>query len=183
LVSWARLGNIRSVCFHAEEDYQFYRHTLKEVADRFGCALHAYVLMTNHVHLLLTPHDEYRRLGKTDAERRDAYRALFRAHVDEALTDEIRDATNGNFALGDQRFQDQIAQVLGRRVVRGKAGRPVKVPEPESGGLFQAGNEAFPRLTRLTQIHKPRVRRSVIDAGFWRQSSTATTVAMSSRTS
>ena len=48
-------GNNRSVCFHAEDDYQFYLHHLKEFADKFGCALHAYVLMTNHVHLLLTP--------------------------------------------------------------------------------------------------------------------------------
>jgi hypothetical protein len=48
-------GNNRSVCFHAEEDYQFYLHYLKEFADKFGCAVHAYVLMTNHVHLLLTP--------------------------------------------------------------------------------------------------------------------------------
>ncbi|MEO8008598.1 MAG: transposase, partial [Betaproteobacteria bacterium] len=48
-------GNNRSVCFHAEEDYYFYIYHLAELAGRFGCALHAYVLMTNHVHLLLTP--------------------------------------------------------------------------------------------------------------------------------
>lgn len=75
---------------------------------------------------LLATHEEYRRLGREDGERREVYRALFRAHVDEALTDEIRDATNGNFVLGGERFQAQIAQVLGRRVVRGKAGRPAK---------------------------------------------------------
>ena len=27
------------------------------MSQRFGCAVHAYVLMTNHVHLLLTPND------------------------------------------------------------------------------------------------------------------------------
>jgi putative transposase len=48
-------GNNRSVCFHAEEDFQFYLHYLQEFAIKFGCAIHAYVLMTNHVHLLLTP--------------------------------------------------------------------------------------------------------------------------------
>lgn len=48
-------GNNRSACFHAEEDYQFYLHHLEEFATKFGCAIHAYVLMTNHVHLLLTP--------------------------------------------------------------------------------------------------------------------------------
>ena len=75
---------------------------------------------------LLTPQDEYRRQGKTDEERREAYRSLFRAHVDEALVDEIRSATNGNFALGGKRFQSQIARALGRRVSRGVAGRPRK---------------------------------------------------------
>ncbi len=206
-------GNNRAVCFYAEEDYQFYLHYLKEFADKFGCAVHAYVLMTNHVHLLLTPiaadsaallmkhlgqryvqyinrtykrsgtlwegrfrscltqseeyvlacyryielnpvragmvmkpqdyrwssyhanglgrtntlitpHDQYRRIALTDAARIESYRALFRAHVDETLTDEIREATNGNTVLGGKRFQAQIAKALGRRVVRGVAGRP-----------------------------------------------------------
>ena len=80
---------------------------------------------------LIAPHDEYLRLGRDAAERREAYRALFRAHVDEALTDEIRDATNGNFVLGGERFQEQIAQALGRRVVRGKAGRPATQNESD----------------------------------------------------
>ena len=48
-------GNNRSVCFNAEEDYYFYIYHLAELAAPFGCAIHAYVLMTNHVHLLLTP--------------------------------------------------------------------------------------------------------------------------------
>ena len=45
-------GNNRGVCFFAEEDYRFYLDHLGELAARFGCAVHAYVLMTNHVHLL-----------------------------------------------------------------------------------------------------------------------------------
>ena len=48
-------GNNRAVCFHAEEDYRRYLDDLAEQSRRFGCAIHAYVLMTNHVHLLLTP--------------------------------------------------------------------------------------------------------------------------------
>ena len=42
-------------CFFAEEDYQCYLHWLEEAARDCGCAIHAYMLMTNHVHLLLTP--------------------------------------------------------------------------------------------------------------------------------
>ena len=76
---------------------------------------------------LLTPHDQYQRLGQADAERSEAYRALFRAPADETLTEEIRAATNANLALGSPKFQAQIAQVLGRRVTRGVAGRPVSV--------------------------------------------------------
>jgi len=48
-------GNNRSACFFAEEDYRFYLDHLSELSGKFGCAVHAYVLMTNHVHLLLTP--------------------------------------------------------------------------------------------------------------------------------
>lgn len=48
-------GNNRAPCFFADEDYRFYLDSLKDAAIRFGCRIHAYVLMTNHVHLLLTP--------------------------------------------------------------------------------------------------------------------------------
>lgn len=48
-------GINREPCFFAEEDYQCYLHWLEEAARACGCAIHAYTLMTNHVHLLLTP--------------------------------------------------------------------------------------------------------------------------------
>ncbi|MGE0560046.1 MAG: transposase [Burkholderiales bacterium] len=48
-------GHNRAACFFAEEDYRFYLHWLKLGAEKYGCAIHAWVLMTNHVHLLLTP--------------------------------------------------------------------------------------------------------------------------------
>ena len=48
-------GTNRAACLHSEDDYRFYLQSLKEYAEQFGCAVHAYVLMTNHVHLLLTP--------------------------------------------------------------------------------------------------------------------------------
>ena len=76
--------------------------------------------------MLLTPQDEYRRLGKDDEERREAYRALFKAHMEPEQVDEIRDATNGNFALGSKRFQQQIESALGRRAIRGVSGRPIR---------------------------------------------------------
>src|ERR1035437_6138406 len=48
-------GHNREPCFFAEEDYFTYLHWLGEALKESGCALHAYVLMTNHVHLLVTP--------------------------------------------------------------------------------------------------------------------------------
>jgi len=42
------------------------------------------------------------------------------------MVDRIRAATNGNFALGDGRFAEQIGEMLGRRAVRASPGRPRK---------------------------------------------------------
>jgi len=206
-------GNNRSACFYAEEDYLFYLENLKLQAEQHGCAVHAWCLMTNHVHLLVTPSKpasaslmmkglgqrfvqyinrtydrsgtlwegrfrscllqqedyvlacyryiemnpvragmvehpaEYRwssyganahgvpsaiieanplytQLGETADLRASAYRELFRYQLDPGLVDQIRSATNGNYALGNARFASEIEQALGRRAVRGKAGRP-----------------------------------------------------------
>ena len=48
-------GHNRGACFFCEEDYLAYREWLAEAVKTTGCLLHAYVQMTNHVHLLLTP--------------------------------------------------------------------------------------------------------------------------------
>ena len=48
-------GHNRETCFFAEEDYYAYLHWLGEALKENGCVLHAYALMTNHVHLLITP--------------------------------------------------------------------------------------------------------------------------------
>jgi len=48
----------RRPCFILEVHYREYLRHLVEQADRFGCAVHAYVLMGNHVHLLATPGDQ-----------------------------------------------------------------------------------------------------------------------------
>lgn len=48
-------GNNPSACFYTDEDYLFYVDVLVEQAKKHGCAIHAWCLMTNHVHLLVTP--------------------------------------------------------------------------------------------------------------------------------
>jgi hypothetical protein len=75
---------------------------------------------------MLTAHPEYLRLGRTPLERQIAYNSLFRVHLDPEGLRAIRDATNGNFVLGGQRFQQDIADQLKRRVTPGKSGRPVR---------------------------------------------------------
>ncbi len=51
-------GNNREPCFFQVDDYRYYLQCLKEAFARYRIQCHAYVLMTNHVHLLLTPTDE-----------------------------------------------------------------------------------------------------------------------------
>jgi len=207
-------GNNRSACFYTDEDYHRYLDTLKEQANNHGCLIHAYVLMTNHVHLLLTPrkqnsasllmkhlgqtyvqyinktyrrsgtlwegrfrsclaqnegyvlacyryielnpvraamvnhpgdypwssyrvnadgkqsdlitpHEQFIKLGETDSLRRISYQELIRGHMDTDLINNIRISTNGNYVLGNDRFKEEISTMLNRRVVPGKAGRPV----------------------------------------------------------
>lgn len=48
-------GNDRLPCFFTEADYRRYLIDLRDAALEHACAIHAYVLMTNHVHLLVTP--------------------------------------------------------------------------------------------------------------------------------
>ncbi|MEA3241501.1 MAG: transposase [Pseudomonadota bacterium] len=208
-------GNNRQACFYTEDDFQCYLDWLKEYASVSNCAIHAYVLMTNHVHLLLTPaedsstgtlmkrlgqryvqyinrtysrtgslwegrfrsciaqqenyllicqryielnpvragmvehtgdyrwssyhanahgekmdlltqHSIYLGLGHSEKERESAYRELFLEKLDAGLINEIRQSTNGNFALGNKRFKEEISKALDRRVSPGKSGRPQK---------------------------------------------------------
>jgi len=219
-------GNNRQACFYADEDYRFYLDWLSEYADKAGCRVHAYVLMTNHVHLLISsagpdgpgalmkalgqryvqyvnrsyrrsgtlwegrfrscltqeesyflacqryielnpvragivahpaeyrwssyranaqgdvdallkPHSLYEALGVDASSRQAAYRELFRYELEPGLVDEIRRATNGNYALGNESFAAQVTAALGRRATPGKSGRPRRVSEPGSGALFE----------------------------------------------
>ncbi len=198
-------GNNRAEIFSADADYQLYLEKLQLACGKHACKLHAYVLMTNHVHLLITPqeeqsigkamqmlgryyvqyynhiyqrtgtlwegrykatlidtetylltcmryielnpvranmvahpsdypwssyrsnaqgqtnklvtpHLEYRRLGKSDDERQAAYRQLFKSHIPENSLNEIRDATNKAWVLGNDRFKQRIQKQLERRV-------------------------------------------------------------------
>jgi putative transposase len=52
-------GNNRQATFFAEEDYRFYLDRLLEASRKYQCSIYAYVLMTNHVHLLASSERSY----------------------------------------------------------------------------------------------------------------------------
>jgi putative transposase len=197
-------GSNRCPIFVADEDYSCFRHYLKEASDRHGCHIHAYVLMTNHIHLLITPdseesiakamqsvgrryvqyfnatyqrtgtlwegrykatlidtetylftcsryielnpvranmvshpgdyqwssyhanalgkhdnlvqpHDQYLALDNDEKARQKVYRDLFRVHIDEKTLKDIRQSTQKGWALGNDKFKDEIEQLIERR--------------------------------------------------------------------
>ena len=64
-------GISRLPCFFSDVDYETYLRYLADSSRRFGCLVHAYCLMTNHVHLLVTPkeHDACGRFMKHLGQR------------------------------------------------------------------------------------------------------------------
>ena len=48
-------GNNRQAIFFTEDDYRYYIASLRQAKSTCQCRLYAYVLMTNHVHLLVEP--------------------------------------------------------------------------------------------------------------------------------
>ena len=51
-------GLARQACFFSADDCRLYLALLEEAARQYGCHVHVYVLMTNHIHLLLTQQRE-----------------------------------------------------------------------------------------------------------------------------
>ena len=51
-------GHSRAPVFFEDQDYRAYLNWLTEAANRYECEIHAYVLMTNHIHILATPKEK-----------------------------------------------------------------------------------------------------------------------------
>jgi len=90
-------GNNRSACFYTDDDYHLYLDTLKEQADKYGCRVHAYVLMTNHVHLLITP------------ERKESA-ALLMKHLGQRYVQYINRTYKRSGTLWEGRFRSCLTQ-------------------------------------------------------------------------
>ena len=52
-------GHDRRPCFFIDRDRERYLYELRTAAREHACAVHAYVLMTNHIHIVATPNHEY----------------------------------------------------------------------------------------------------------------------------
>jgi putative transposase len=75
---------------------------------------------------IVSPHEEYLRLGQTCLQRRKAYRALFDAELTVEELDWIRNCTRSGTPIGNKGFKEQIEKTLNRKVGWEKRGRPVK---------------------------------------------------------
>jgi putative transposase len=96
---------------------------------------------------LLSDHPLYRGLGRSAAERQKAYRELFRARLADDFLDAVRAATNGGWALGDDKFKRQIARALGRRFSPLSKGRPPKDGK-DKRQLTSALNIGYPHSSK-----------------------------------
>lgn len=212
-------GHSREPVFFEDGDYRAYIEWLYEAAIRYECEIHAYVLMTNHVHILvtpsdkqgisrmmqytgrryvpyinytygtsgsiwegrykaslihdeqylltcmryielnpvtanmikspgqyrwssyrfnalgkqdklITPHDLYLGLDNAEINRLEAYRDLFKAHIDGNVIDDIRDALQTGTPLGNDFFRDKIEKKLKSKVGQARRGRPSKRAQP-----------------------------------------------------
>ena len=98
-------GNNREPCFFAKADYLRYLDDLNESATRYSCQVHAYVLMTNDVHLLMTSAVPYG-------------------------ISQTMQALNRELVLGCTVFKDRIEAVTNRQARLGQPGRPRLEGEP-----------------------------------------------------
>ena len=57
-------GHNRQIIFNDDTDCRIYLDWLRDAAKEFGCGVHAFALMPNHAHLLVTPRFDYS-LSKT----------------------------------------------------------------------------------------------------------------------
>ena len=70
------------------------------------------------------PHERYRKLGRNNDQHREAYRVLFKHHLDEDVLNELRTTLQTGTPLGNARFTQHIEQALTRKVGYARQGRP-----------------------------------------------------------
>lgn len=90
-------GNNRMACFYSDDDYRIYLQTLQQQAKKYHCAIHAYVLMNNHVYLLLT-------LKNLDSP------SLMMKHLGQSYVQYINKTYRRSRTLWEGRFRSSLIQ-------------------------------------------------------------------------
>ncbi len=83
---------------------------------------------------VITPHPLYLALHRQDAKRREAYRGLFRVHMDPVEQARIHRLSVMGMPVGNDRFQARIETLTGHRLGQAKRGRPRKRTRGDGGG-------------------------------------------------
>ena len=242
-------GNDRAAVFADADDRRFYLNCLEDAACTHRVAIHAYVLMDNHVHLLaspdhaqamprmmqsvgrryvgrfnllnertgtlwegrykaalvdtdkylftcyryielnpvragmvaspadyrwsshranaygahdtlITPHPMFAALAECVDERHDIYRRFFGQPLAQDAVQSIRDATQFEWALGDQHFRRRAAQLTGRRGERLPLGRGKKSDRVPRGrpNLQKSSLTLLSSAELDIRLHAPRDR-------------------------
>ncbi|MBB3229735.1 HepT-like ribonuclease domain-containing protein [Halomonas stenophila] len=126
--AYIELNSVRAGMVAHPGDYRWssYRTNAQEEAER-----------------LITPHPSVEALGPTLEQRCGQYRERFRHQLAPDMVDQIRQTTHSGLVLGSERFQQQVADQLGRRTTPGKPGR-----KPGGGGLTGVCPQ-FPKTGRM----------------------------------
>ena len=91
---------------------------------------------------LVSEHPLYKALGRDAEARREAYRALFRAQLDEAIVADIRSATASGHLLASERFRKEAEAAIGARVALVAGERARKIAD---SGTINAVRSDSPR--------------------------------------
>jgi putative transposase len=65
---------------------------------------------------MISPHDAYLALGLCNEDRQKQYREMLKSELSPKIINQVRAATNSNYALGSERFRAEAEEALGRRV-------------------------------------------------------------------
>ena len=119
-------GNNRQVVFTSDKDIAAYANWLKEGAIKFDLRVHAWVFMTNHVHLLVTPLQNgavsrlmqylgrlyVRYFNYSQARTGTLFEGRFRSSLVQEVMVKIRHCVNTGLVLGSEKFRKQVAGMI-----------------------------------------------------------------------
>ena len=127
-------GNNRQVIFASDTDFQFFRDAMVSAAAQHGLAIHARNAQaaTGANSDWITPHLQYLKIARSAAARLGGYRALFKAAIGKNELAQIRDCTHKGWALGGDKFKQEIETRAQRQASSKGVERP-RVAEAEHG--------------------------------------------------